>query len=74
MLPSKAETTAADLVFHEEQLEIWASQIADALNMGDFFRDALSHDDVIEIAGKLKREIKDIVTTAFAMKEAHRAN
>lgn len=70
---SAVMTAVADRVCHEEQLEIWASEITDALSMGDFFRDDLSHDDVLEIAHTLKREVKDIVTTAFAMKEVPHA-
>lgn len=74
MSQDKSQTTTAALVCHEEQLEIWASEIADALVLGDFLRDDLSHDDVIEIASTLKREIKDIVTAAFDMKELPHAD
>lgn len=65
----KRLTSEAERVCHEEQLEVWASEITDALSVGDYFRDDLSYDDVLEISQTLRREVKDIVTTAFTMRE-----
>ena len=50
---SEAETTGAESVCHEEQLDVWASELTDALSMGYLLSDGLSYDEVIDLAATL---------------------
>jgi hypothetical protein len=61
---------AAELVCHEEQLQIWAGEIVGRLSVGGYLRDDLSYDDGIALGREVEDEIKSIVAAAFTHPEA----
>ena len=61
-----AETSEADCVCHDEQLQVWAQEMMEALMFGDFLRDGLSYADGVYLEHVVMREIKEIVTRAFS--------
>lgn len=62
---------AAEAVCHEEQLRIWAhDHIIGALSTGNFLRDDLIYDEIVELEDAMMREIKCIIESAFDHPEA----
>lgn len=54
-------------VCHKEQMTIWSGEIVSRLNMGGYFRDDLSYDDIVDINAAVSEEIRSIAGTAFAL-------
>lgn len=62
--------SAAEMVCHKEQLQIWADDMISAIGMqGDFLKD-LAYCDLVDLHDVVEREIKSIVESAFDHPEA----
>jgi hypothetical protein len=62
-------TTLAREVAHEEQLNIWADEMLEAIL--DWLREEESYDDIVQRAEAVKRELRSIIETAFELAELH---
>jgi len=65
LLPS----AAVDRICHDEQMVIWAGDLAGALALGDFLRD-LDYSEGVDLQECLKREIRSIIRMALDHPEA----
>lgn len=61
---------AAERVCHSEQLDVWAHEIFQRLNMEEALREDLTYDEQVEIERYLRDEIRSIVESAFTHPEA----
>lgn len=61
---------AAEIVCHDEQLQVWSHEVMVTLGMLGYLREDLSHDDLIGIEQAIAGEIKSIVAMAFDHPEA----
>jgi hypothetical protein len=61
---------AVDAICHEEQMVIWANDVMGALSMGNFLRDDLSYDEIVELDHAIRQEIKSIIGMALDHPEA----
>lgn len=66
----KHPAKAAELVCHDEQLEIWANDFIGRLSIEEFFRDGIDYSEGLELVACVKAEIKSIVEQAFTHPEA----
>jgi hypothetical protein len=66
MLPA----AAVEAVCHEEQMVIWANDVMGALSMGNFLRDDLSYDEIVDLDHAIRQEIKSIIGMALNNPEA----
>lgn len=62
--------SAAEIVCHDEQLQVWADEMIAAIGMqGDFLKD-LAYCDLVDLHKIVQHEIKSIVESAFDHPEA----
>lgn len=59
----------ADDVCHDDQMEIWADELIEALALGGHLVEPEIYDDKIALAQVLKDEVRKIVRTAFELKD-----
>jgi len=60
----------AEAVCHDEQMTNWTGEVAGALSMGNFVRDDLSYDEVLDLHATIGQEIRRLVAAAFDHPEA----
>ena len=60
---------AADRVGHDEQIQVWAHEIAVSLGMADYLS-LETYDSIIDVERIIQDELRDILRTAFNHPEA----
>lgn len=61
---------AVDRICHDEQMVIWAGDLAGSLNVHGFLREDLSYSDGVDLQEVLKREIRSVIRMALDHPEA----
>lgn len=61
---------AAETVCHDEQMVVWASDVAGMLSMGGWLREDLDYSEGVDLQEAIKRELRSIIEMAFDHPEA----
>jgi hypothetical protein len=61
---------AAEIVCHEEQMVIWASDFVGMLSLGGYLRDNLDYAEGVNLTEDVKRELRSVIESAFGHPEA----
>lgn len=69
--PKALALRVAAKVCHKDQMVVWSSEVAEALQ--DFISDDLDYSDIVSLHSAIEREIRDIVKCALEHPETERA-
>lgn len=69
--PKALALRVAAKVCHKDQMVVWSSEVAEALQ--DFISDDLDYSDIVSLHSAIERELRDIVKCALEHPETERA-